>query len=448
MKTISRPPESLKQASPSIAVIGAGISGLAAAWLLSKTHRVALYEKEPRLGGHAHTVDVNVAGAGVAVDTGFIVYNELNYPNLTALFQTLGVATKRSDMSFAVSLDGGQREYSSNDLGAFIGNGRNLMSPRFWSMTLDLMRFFKTAARDQTLTEMTLGGFLDAQGYGTAFQDDFLLPQAAAIWSSSVDDMRDYPVSAFLRFFDNHGLLRFSGRPAWRTVAGGSRSYVMALEAQLAGALRLGAAAVVRADNGRVAVTDARGDTARYDQVLIATHSDDALWLTAGADHERDRLLAAIPYTRNRAVLHTDISLMPRRRSLWSSWNYVGERNRRRPCAVSYWMNRLQSLDTEQPLIVTLNPGREPAPQSILWEGEYDHPCFTPAGMAAQDRLWSMQGHGGIWFAGAWLGAGFHEDGLQSGLWCAEAMTGVRRPWRVANESGRISAPPRLAVAA
>lgn len=424
----------------SIAVIGSGISGLAAAWLLSKRHSVTLYEKDRRLGGHANTVET----AHGPVDTGFIVYNETTYPNLTALFAELDVPTRASNMSFAVSLDGGRTEYSSNDWRAFLGGGRNLVSPRFWSMCADLVRFYRTApnglsAADET---RTLGEYLDANGYGEAFQSDHLLPEAAAIWSSCVSDMRDYPAAAFIRFFSNHGLTRFSNRPQWRTVAGGSQSYVTRLRDAMQVEVQSGAAITAVTPVGAgVEVRDARGVVRKYDRVLIAAHADQALEMLPHADVETRALLSAIPYRPNRAVLHTDAQLMPRQRSVWSSWNYVGARSPSgRGCSLTYWMNRLQGIESDKPLFVTLNPEREPANDHVLWEGEYDHPCFTPAAMAAQDRLWNIQGRGGVWFAGAWFGAGFHEDGLQAGLAAAEEMGGVRRPWCVPNESGRLPA--------
>lgn len=441
----------------SIAMIGAGISGLSAAWLLSRRHDVTLFEADHRLGGHSNTVEVEVAGQPVGVDTGFIVYNEQNYPNLTALFAHLDVPTRRSDMSFAVSLADGDMEYSSNNLLSFLGNGRNLLRRRFWLMSLDLMRFYRQASREiewlKHAEHLTLGDYLDQSGYSESFQLDHLLPEAAAIWSSSAKNMREYPACAFVRFFDNHGLLSIVNRPRWRTVEGGSQTYVSLLRRSTAAEFRIGAAVEsVRSLPKGVELRDRSGQIQRFDKVLIATHSDQALALLTEPETEHREVLSAIPYRTNRAVLHTDPSLMPRRRGTWASWNYVGHGAASEGCAVTYWMNRLQGLDSPRPLFVTLNPDREPDPASVLWEGSYDHPAFTPAAIAAQRRVWALQGRGNIWFAGAWLGAGFHEDGLQAGLAAAEQMGEVRRPWILPNESDRLHLPldsaPALAQAA
>lgn len=448
-RSISREPSGPMQ---SIAVIGAGISGLAAAWLLSKKHDVTLFESADRLGGHANTVRVAIDGQSVDVDTGFIVYNEQNYPNLTSLFSHLNVETAQSDMSFAVSLGEGQLEYSSNDLLSFLGNGRNLFRRRFWQMSADLVRFYRQASREmdwlKDAEHVTLGDYLDRNGYSHAFQFDHLLPEAAAIWSSSVKQMRDYPACAFVRFFDNHGLLKLRDRPRWRTVSGGSRSYVSTIAKAMRGGQILCGDPVcgVRPVAGGVAVRTRSGATRQFDKVLIAAHSDEALAMLDCADSAQRAVLASIPYRSNKAVLHTDPALMPRRRATWASWNYVGHGAASDGCAVSYWMNRLQGLETPRPLFVTLNPERKPDPDQVLWEGSYDHPAFTPAALSAQRELWALQGRGNIWFAGAWLGAGFHEDGLQAGLAAAEEMGGVRRPWIVPDESGRLHLPSRADV--
>lgn len=426
-----------------VAVVGSGISGLSAAWMLAERHHVAMYETADRLGGHSHTVDVVIDDRVVPVDTGFIVFNEATYPNLTALFRHLGVATAPSDMSFAVSLDEGRLEYNGTDLKGLFAQRRNLINPRFWAMLRDLLRFYREApAHAGRLGLTSLGEFLAAERYGRAFRDDHLLPMAAAIWSAPAQVLLDYPAEAFIRFCENHGLLRVSGRPIWRTVRGGSRVYVDKLAARLNPDTRVSCQVVriERTESG-VDILDATGGSRRFDQVVIATHADEALRLLADPDPEEAALLGAFRYSRNLAVLHDDERLMPRRRRAWASWNYLGHRGRRDAAAdlsVSYWMNRLQPLGTDHPVFVTLNPVQPPRAGSVFGQYQYDHPVFDGTALAAQERLWSLQGRRGTWFCGAHFGAGFHEDGLQSGLAVAEALGGVRRPWSVPNESGRI----------
>ncbi len=427
-----------------IAVIGAGISGMSAAWLLSKRHEVTLFESSPRLGGHSHTVDAPSPSGPLGVDTGFIVYNAVNYPNLVALFDELGVPTKPSNMGFAVSLDGGRMEYGGDNLVTLFSQPRNLASPRFWSMLRDLLRFYREAPADAASLERdltSLGDYLDHKGYGAAFQNDHLLPQAAAIWSTPAASVRDYPAAAFIRFCENHGLLKISDRPVWRTVSGGSRAYVSRLTAAYAERVRLGAAVagVARTDNGVLVRVEGQAQE-RFDRVVIAAHADQALaMLDAPSPRERS-LLGAFGYSRNETVLHSDATLMPRRKRLWSAWNYLGSSGPGgdEQLCVTYWMNRLQDLPAHTPLFVTLNPSRPPDPKTIIRTQVYEHPRFDAAAMRAQRQLWSLQGDGGVWFCGAYFGSGFHEDGLQSGLAAAEAAGGVRRPWTVPRESDRI----------
>ena len=448
-KTAPRP--SPNGAPLKVAVIGSGISGMSAAWLLSECHKVTVYERDTRIGGHSNTVDAVFPEGVTPVDTGFIVFNETNYPNLTALFKHLEVETKVSDMTFAVSLDDGRTEYAAKDLKALLARPANLFSPRFWSMAGELMRFYRNAKIDISPTDpdlISLGDYLDAEGYSRAFQNEHLLPQAAAIWSAPPDAIRDYPACAFVRFFENHGLLQFLARPLWRTVEGGSRSYVKKLTARYADKVRLGRGAQrVRRTSDGVEVMDASGQVERFDEVVIATHADQALAMLDDPTPDERRLLGAFRYTKNLAVLHTDPALMPRRKALWSAWNYVGRSGDTDVCSVSYWMNSLQGLTTPKPLFVTLNPHRAPQPDSVLKVEEYDHPLFDAAAVRAQRQLWSLQGEGGIWYCGAHFGSGFHEDGLQAGLAVAEQLGGVRRPWQVADESARITlgpAPQRL----
>ncbi len=429
-----------------VAVVGSGISGLSCAWLLDQRHEVTLYEAEPRLGGHTNTVDAAGAAGPVPVDTGFIVYNEAAYPNLTAFFAHLGVATQATEMSFGVSLDDGRLEYGSAHPLALLAQPSNAFKPRFWSMMADLIRFYREAPKALAALDRqpeTLGQLLDRGGYGRAFQEDHLLPQVGAIWSSSAGQARDYPAAALIRFFENHGLLKIVNRPQWRSVVGGSRSYVQAITKAFSGCIRRGdPVQSVRRTAAGVLVRDASGEEARYDQVVLATHADQALRLLAPPTPDERKVLGAFRYSQNIAVLHTDAQQMPRRRAAWSAWNHVGRRDEPNGFCVTYWMNELQGLPKSQDFFVTLNPRVAPDPARVLGRFDYEHPLFDTASLQAQRELWSLQGEGGVWFCGAHFGAGFHEDGLQSGLAVAEQLGGVRRPWTVERESGRIHVNP------
>jgi predicted NAD/FAD-binding protein len=419
-----------------IAVVGSGISALSCAWLLSRRHEVVIYEREDRLGGHSHTVEVGGDSEGpVPVDMGFIVFNEATYPNLIALFDHLGVESRPTDMSFAVSLEQGRFEYAAP---ALLAQRRNAFRPRFWTMLREVLRFYRDApAQIAALngSDLTLGDYLKREGFSEAFRDDHLLPMAAAIWSSPAHTLMDYPAESFLRFCDNHGLLKLVGRPVWRTVAGGSRVYVAAMARALGAGVRLGrqAAHVRRLAQG-VEVRDVHGGVDRFDHVVIGTHADQALALLAQPTADERALLGAFRYSRNLTVLHSDASLMPRRRRAWAAWNYIGVDG---GLCVTYWMNQLQRLPGRD-LFVTLNPPRPPRPDTLLRTEVFEHPIFDAAAVQAQKALWTLQGQGGVWFCGAHFGAGFHEDGLQSGLAVAEQLGGVRRPWTVPDESGRI----------
>ena len=431
-----------------VAVVGTGISGLSAAWLLSLGHDVTVYEKNARIGGHSNTVVAQLPEGPVPVDTGFIVYNERNYPNLTAMFGVLGVKTSASNMSFAASLEtGGPRrfEYSGSGLNGVFADRRNVFSPRLWRMIGDIVKLYRTApelALQHGLDEKPLGDFLREQGYSASLRDDHLLPMCAAIWSLPIERVEQFPALAFLRFFDNHGLMRLSGRPAWRTVEGGSREYVATLARPLGDSIRTGTgvAEIIRDASG-VTVRDMRGGVGRYDHVVVAAHSDEALAMLGDADGRERALLGAISYQRNVAWLHADPTFMPRNRRVWSSWNYMGG-GAGSPVCVSYWMNKLQPLKTARDLFVTLNPSHDPAAESVFARIEYDHPVFDAGAFAAQRRLWEIQGARRTWFCGAYFGSGFHEDGLQAGLAVAEQLGGVARPWTVADPSGRISLGP------
>jgi predicted NAD/FAD-binding protein len=429
-----------------IAVIGSGISGMSAAWLLSQDHDITVYEREGRIGGHSNTLMVG-GPQPVPVDIGFIVYNEHTYPNLTALFDYLGVETAASDMSFAVSLDSGRLEYSGTGFSGLFAQQRNLFNPRFWLMLRDLLRFYReTPSHAGKLGLLALGEFLEREGYGRAFRDDHLLPMAAAIWSAPASTLLEYPAEAFIRFCDNHGLLKLANRPLWRTVKGGSRAYVKRLTASYKDRIQTGCAVTsIRRSGNHVAVTDIHGVTRVFDHVVLASHADETLAMLSDPSPMEKKLLYAFRYSVNRAVLHEDESLMPQRRAVWSSWNYLGQRqeaNSVSQLCVTYWMNRLQPLATDRQFFVTLNPRHLSEPGKVLHTQTYAHPLFDGRAMQAQRQLWQLQGERNTWYCGAYFGAGFHEDGLQSGLAVAEDLGGARCPWIVENGSARIYRQP------
>jgi predicted NAD/FAD-binding protein len=407
---------------------------------------VVLYEAEDRLGGHSNTVEIRAGGKQVAVDTGFIVFNEPTYPNLTALFAHLGVETAETEMSFAVSLDRGGFEYAGRDLRGMFAQPSNALKPRFWSMIADLLRFYREAPRDlPTLGDISLDDYLKRGNYGKAFIFDHLYPMAAAIWSTSAARIGDYPAASFIRFCDNHGLLKLLGRPVWRTVPGGSRNYVRSLAQEIGEIRRDAPIARVRRQPDGVDVIDARGAVDRFDQVVIAAHADDALAMLEAPSSAERCILGAFRYASNIACLHSDESLMPKRKAAWCSWNYLAEsRGDVRGLSVTYWMNRLQPLGDAPDLFVTLDPLRAPREGTTYRREIYRHPQFDLAAMQAQKQLWSLQGVDRLWYCGAYFGAGFHEDGLQAGLAVAEQLGGGKRPWSVVDESGRIAlgAPP------
>lgn len=432
-----------------IAVVGTGIAGMSAAWLLNQRHRITVYEKNPRVGGHSNTIEVPTPSKPLAVDTGFIVYNTLNYPNLEALFRHLDVPTRASTMSFAASLRGGALEYSGSDLNGLLGQRRNLLRPSFWRMLKDTWRFYETAPDfllDPAGDDLSLGDYLARERYGQDFIRDHLLPMGAAIWSTTPPEMLAYPAKAFIGFFKSHGLLTLRNRPEWRTVEGGSRAYVSRLTAPYADRIRHDGVRSVRRGPAGVMIEDMAGRVERYDHVVIASHADEALGMLSDADQFERDLLGKWRYTRNRAVLHSDARLMPRRRRVWSSWNFIGSPDpiREGELCVTYWMNELQGLVNAPEMFVTLNPVSEPAADLVHYETQYTHPLFDAPALWSQRRLWSLQGRRNTWFCGSYFGHGFHEDGLQSGLAVAEQLGGLRRPWTVPEQNGRIHLGPSL----
>jgi len=416
-----------------IAVIGSGISGNSAAWALSKNHEVILYEKRTRPGGHSATAEIDYDGTRIRVDTGFIVYNERNYPSFTALLANLGVSSEPSDMSFAVSADNGKLEWSGHSLNTVFAQRKNLLSPRFLRMLRDIFRFNKTAVLDlksERLAGVTLGDYLEREGYSSGFINDYLLAMGAAIWSTPLDEMRAYPAESFVAFFDNHRLLSFD-KQQWRTISGGSRTYVDRLIAPLRGKVRLGAAVTeILRKNGKLHITDCSGNQDVFDQVVLASHTDQSLAMLGDPSEREREILSAIRYRPNEVYLHKDEALMPRHKSVWASWNYMSDRDagETRDVTVSYWMNRLQNIDRGKPVFVTLNPFEPPREDKTFAKYVYDHPQFDASALAAKKRLHEIQGVNGTWYCGAWEGNGFHEDGLVSGLTVAKAL-GARLPW-------------------
>jgi uncharacterized protein len=418
-----------------VAVVGSGISGMSAAWALAKTHDVVIYESERRAGGHTATVDIDYDGTPIAVDTGFIVYNELNYPNLTALFAHLGVKTHASNMSFSMSLDDGRLEWSGASYGSLFAQKRNVVSLPFLLMLKEIMRFNSICVldRDAGVTRgKSIGDYLSLRKFAPRFRDDYLIPMGAAIWSTPRVKMLDFPADAFISFFENHRLIH-TERPDWRTVTGGSRNYLALLMKSMPGALRTSRAVTsIHRSAHQVFITDVTGATEAYDQAVIACHSDQALRILADATPPERGILGAIAYRPNRVVLHRDASLMPKRKRAWAAWNYLRtSKSEGEPeVAVTYWMNRLQGIDEKMPLFITLNPPREPKAGSVFGEWGFDHPQFDAAALEAQKALAGIQGQGHVWFAGAWTGYGFHEDGLRSGLEAAQAF-GAKLPFAV-----------------
>ncbi len=435
-RTDSRPQPELLQR---VAVVGSGIAGLAAAWSLRDQARLTLYEAGDHFGGHVHTVDACVDGLSHPVDTGFLVLNRRTYPGLLELFAELGIELAESDMSFSVQrprIGGGRLEWSGASLDTVFAQRSNLLRPRFWGMLGDILRFHREATAVARCAEpaqerRSVGEFLRQRGYGRAFVHDYLLPMIACIWSCPPAQMLEFPLLTLVRFCDNHGLLQVENRPQWLTVRGGARRYVQRMVERLPDArLRAPVLRVKRHEVG-VEVSTATG-TEWYDQVILACHSDQALAMLVDADAEERGVLGAIGYQRNRAVLHTDSSLLPRQRKAWAAWNFesgtASGEDAHAPAqgeavCLHYLLNRLQPVPFERPVLVSLNPLREPHPSTVLREIDYAHPVFDAAAIAAQPRVAALQGRRRTYFCGAWCGHGFHEDGLRAGQAAARAWT-------------------------
>jgi predicted NAD/FAD-binding protein len=414
-----------------IAIIGTGISGLGAAYLLNRRHEVTVYEKASRIGGHSRTLTVDYDGRAIAVDTGFIVFNEKNYPQLSAMFRHLNVPTHKSDMTFAASIRDGWLEWGAKDINAVFGQRRNLLRPRFALLIRDVLRFNAQAeAAVARHPDLTLDQLIGALGLGDWFRRFYLLPMCSAIWSCPPREMMRFPARTLIRFMANHHLLSASGQPQWMTVTGGSQEYVSRLTAGFIDRVRIncGAVQVTRGERGAT-VLDTRGGRESFDHVVFACHGDEALRLLGDPDAQERAALSAFRYQPNVAVLHRDTAVMPKSRHCWASWVYTSDGNLDEPMlSVTYWMNLLQGISNETPLFVTLNPKTPIAPDKVFDTHVFDHPVFDREAIAAQDAVQAMQGERSTWFCGAHLRNGFHEDGLASAVHVARLL-GCDTPW-------------------
>jgi len=412
-----------------IAVVGSGIAGLGAAWLLSREHEVVLFEREARLGGHTHTHRVQQGGRSYSVDSGFIVFNAQNYPLLTQLLGQLDVLSQPTTMSFSVQNARNSLEYNATDLDGMFCQRRNLVSPRFWGMVRDILRFYREAPALLALPGdgPSLGDYLEENRYSRMFIEDHLVPMASALWSSPAQGIMGFPAKYLARFMDNHHMLQVQGRPPWRVVSGGSSSYIAALQKQWAVQVRLSSPVrKLRRDADGVTVSTDTGEE-RFDQVVLACHSDQSLALLADPSAAETEVLGAIPYQANETVLHTDARLLPTRRKAWAAWSAYVPAEPGAACTVSYCMNLLQGLDSREPFVVTLNRSKDIDPAKVLARMRYHHPVYTHASVAAQARRAEINGGNRTWYAGAYWGFGFHEDGLRSGVDVANAL-GVAWP--------------------
>jgi predicted NAD/FAD-binding protein len=414
-----------------IAVVGAGVAGIGSAWLLSREHEVDLFEARDRLGGHAHTSDVTVGGRTFPIDTGFMVFNDRTYPHVTRFFEHLGVAVHDADMSFSVQCAFDLIEWAGN-LGGVFAQPRNLLRRRFWSMLADALRMSRDAERllADTPDSMSLGDLLEREGFGAPFMQWYFVPMASAIWSARPMEMLEFPATTFLRFMDNHGLLHVTGKPAWKSVRGGSRTYVEAACPAVNGEIRTGTP-VVGIDRGADGVEVRTGDGShRYDACVLALHAPDALGLLEEPTPQETDILGAFRYSRNPTVVHTDQRFLPTNRRAHAAWNYFAETGRvdADRLSVTYYLNRLQDLPSEDPVLVTLNPFVVADAGQVLFSLEYEHPLFDRTAIDAQHRVPHIQGTKNTWYAGAWQRYGFHEDGLWSAVRAAGEI-GVVAPW-------------------
>jgi predicted NAD/FAD-binding protein len=432
-----------------IAVIGGGVAGLSAAWLLNREHDVTLFEKNSYIGGHTNTIEVDSPQGPLSIDTGFVVYNRRNYPHLTRLFAHLGIAGQDAEMSFSASIDGGRLEYAGSNLNTLFAQRGNLVNPPFLGMLRDILRFnrdAKVSLMTGNADQLSLGEYLERGGYGWRLCDHYLLPMAAAIWSCPTATMRQFPARSFLKFFENHGLLDLTNRPQWQTVKGGSHQYVKRMLQDLGeSALSSTPAVAVRRSENGIEVYNGNDNRTHFDEVVFGCHADDALGMIHQPSSEEKRILGSFGYQENRAYLHTDTALMPRSRRVWSAWNYLtrSENRRTHNVSVSYWMNRLQRLNAERDYIVSLNPLHDPDSSKVIAEMVYHHPVFDEQAVLAQKLLPTIQGRDRLWFCGSYAGYGFHEDALRSTVTMLERM-GEQVPWQQRQPRHNISSPSGL----
>ncbi|WP_163834637.1 NAD(P)/FAD-dependent oxidoreductase [Spartinivicinus ruber] len=420
---------------PTIAIIGSGISGIATAWLLQKQYQVTIFERNNYLGGHTNTIEVKAGQQVIPVDTGFIVYNQANYPHLTAFFNWLDVRTQPTDMSFSVSVNNGELEYAGSNLNTLFCQRRQLISSKFWQLLADIIRFNHLAKKflaSNPSADVTMKSFLQDNKFNPFFNLNYLLPMAAAIWSCPINKMLQFPATSLLRFFYNHGLLNITDRPQWHSVCNGSYHYIKAFLARFNGTWKLSQPikTVIRHKNYTTVITTSNQQQ-QFDQVIFACHANQALQLLDKPSPQEASILNAFNYQKNIAVLHSDNRLMPTNRRAWSAWNYQRTQQNSQ-VSVTYWINLLQRLTTEQQFFVTLNPVVEPIPKKTIKIIEYQHPVFNTAAIQAQQELASIQGQKRSWFCGSYTGYGFHEDGFKSALSVANLLN-CEAPWQQMN---------------
>ncbi|SES71160.1 NAD(P)/FAD-dependent oxidoreductase [Thorsellia anophelis] len=415
-----------------IAIIGSGISGLGAAYLLNPHHDITLFEKNNTLGGHSRTIELDTSKGKVPVDTGFIVFNYRNYPHLTALFEHLSVPIAKSDMSFGVSIDDGRIEYGTRKLPYIFAQKRNLLRPAFYKMLRDILKFNKMALEFVALNpNASMQQCLEELKLGDWFKNYYLLAMGGAIWSTPLDEMLRFPAKTMIQFFDNHGLLTVNNQPQWYTVKGGSREYVNRISDSFKSSIRSSTPikSVIRTDQG-VEVKTASDTVELFDEVIFACHSDQSLALLCNPSESEKQILGNVHYQPNTVYVHNDLSFMPKRKQAWSSWVYLsgGRQSGTDELCLTYWMNNLQPITSDSPILVTLNPKNPPDRSKIFDKHDFEHPKFDQSAINAQNRIEEIQGIDKIWYAGAWLRYGFHEDGLLSAVKVAEKM-GISPPW-------------------